>query len=387
MTSPWTLDIMYGHWSASTRFEAVCSWLQNNHLAGEAQTCSGSPEPPGWELLSRQPDLLLSLECRRLQKSPRAALNAVEREYGPRLARALQSVDMDMIWSEVSDPTSALSRIDRPVRMPADAMACYRPFHSSPFDQWGIYISVHALLDYYRLLRDAYRSVQSLPLEMLAALVLFEIFHHEFFHHLVEVAATTMEVVLAAAGAPRPVYLQYKARRYEADLGVHPHTPLEEALANAYAFNSFSFATHVSRGYMEGAVRLYQAAIERYWHLEPAGYRDAENYIRGNTCGGAQLLGLLLGEQVAHHFYALPALAHSVFPSGHAAFFAKPDIPTYLLGTQSDFAEFSELVPAPNATYSRLFWPGAVGDLDSYLQVRRRTQREDHRSSSPQERR
>ena len=75
----------------------------------------------------------------------------------------------------------------------------------------------------------------------------------------------------------------------------------------------------------------------------------------------------------------LKALAKSVLPSGHAAFVAKPDIPTYLVGDSVAVKDFYGLVPAPLETYTSLFWPGVTRELDHHLMGKRKEERESKR--------
>jgi hypothetical protein len=42
----------------------------------------------------------------------------------------------ESIWSEIRNPEAAIRTLDV-TRIPADAVAFYRPFHFEPFDQWG----------------------------------------------------------------------------------------------------------------------------------------------------------------------------------------------------------------------------------------------------------
>jgi hypothetical protein len=78
-------------------------------------------------------------------------------------------------------------------------------------------------------------------------------------------------------------------------VGPHQDRPLEEALANAYAYNSFSFLSRTQVGYKVLWVKVYQKILEQCWHLEPAGYRSAGKYINSDyVSGAAQLLAMLL---------------------------------------------------------------------------------------------
>ena len=249
--------------------------------------------------------------------------------------------------------------------------------HFEPFDQWGIYLILPRFLHYCKQLQDCFRSVKSLEPAVLMSLVLFEMFHHEFFHHLVECTATSIEILCpAATKRPTPVYLMYRRRDWERVLGSHCHDPLEEALANAYAYNSLSFMARVQGGYLSGASRLYQKALERSWKLEPPGYREAGSYIKGERLYGARvLLQRMLAGIGPPEDRPLGMLVETVFPRGHTAFWAKPDVPTYLVGSPSELAAFHHLVPAPNETYSALFWPGDTAPLDAYIKTRRQEER------------
>jgi hypothetical protein len=78
-------------------------------------------------------------------------------------------------------------------------------------------------------------------------------------------------------------------------LGPHPDHPVEEALANAYAYNSFSFLSRMQIGYKLACVKLYQQVLEKFWPMEPPGYRSAGKYIKSDyVSGAAQLLAMLL---------------------------------------------------------------------------------------------
>lgn len=46
------------------------------------------------------------------------------------------SVSQDALWGAVLDPANSVRSLSRQ-KLPAEAMAFYRPFHLPPFDQWG----------------------------------------------------------------------------------------------------------------------------------------------------------------------------------------------------------------------------------------------------------
>ena len=149
---------------------------------------------------------------------------------------------------------------------------------------------------------------------------------------------------------------------------------MEEALANAYAYNALGFISRVKVGYKTYAVRCYQAAIKQHWHCEPAGYRDAGFYTGGDyVTGGAHLLAQLLDgpSDIVDHV-PLTRLAKSVMPSGFTSFIGKPDIPTYLVGSVDDIKAFNALVPAVNEAYTQLFWPHNTSGIDAYVQQKKK---------------
>jgi hypothetical protein len=345
--------------------DALAEWLLAKGLTRQAE--QGTKARPG-------------VSCARSIKKNRAELRAIKRRYGRSFGAELGTDDDAFagIWNEVRNPHLLLRQLDI-VRLPPDAIAYYRPFHIAPFEGWGIYILIDEFLKYCRSITESLADVRSFSPSTLAACVLFESFHHEFFHHMVESAATAIEIINAATGNARPVYLDYCDGGHEEYLGQHPHAPLEEALANAYAFNSFSFITRVKVGYLDRLAALYQEILLKTWAKDPAGYCEARRYIRSSTNAGvAQLLEMLLAGPRSESA-PLRALAKSVLPSGHAAFVGKPDIPTYLVGDSGAVKDFYALVPAPLETYTLLFWPGATRELDHHLSERRKEERESKR--------
>ena len=273
----------------------------------------------------------------------------------------------EALWHAVNDPGYAVRALSWD-KLPADAMAFYRPFHFPPFDQWGIYLLVGPLLGYHHRLMVNSQSAGLFSPETLMHLVLFEVFNHEFFHHLVESTATTLEIISAAQGAPQPVYLQHRQAQRD-NVFRHPHAPLEEALANAYAYNALGFISRVKLGFKTASVKIYQRAVAKHWNMEPPGYRDAAYYAgAGYVDGASALLGQLLRQPYLMHGVPVAAIARHVMPSGFSAFVAKPDIPTWLVGSPDELKLFEALVPAPNEAYTQLFWPYDTSQFDQFLQ-------------------
>lgn len=279
------------------------------------------------------------------------------------------------LWQGLRDPLVSARELDLK-RLPADAMAFYRPFHFPPFDQWGIYLLVDKLVAYRQTLEAAFLKCAAISPITLMHFIVFEIFHHEFFHHLAESTATTIELVLAASGKHRPVYLEYRQRAYQKSLPLHPHEPLEEALANAYAYNSFTFISRLQAGYKTLAVKVYQAAMAKYWHTEPKGYCEAQHYINGGQIpGAAHLLAMMLQEPSCGDDIPLMNLAQTVMPRGFTAFASKPEIPTCLVGNPDVVRLFLELVPVPVDSYTSLFWPFDTKNLDEFIRKKREAEK------------
>jgi len=320
---------------------------------------------------------VLGMPCHRQEKKTKADLDAIREGKGKSFSRNLSDTENDWakIWEYIRKPKEAVKLLDLKL-MPADSMAFYRPFHFKPVEEWGIYLIVPKLLKYFETLFRSFSKLLLFTHENLAVTILFEIFHHEFFHHLVETTATVMEIIYAGIGNQRKFYLDYLIQKHKTVAEKNPYEPLEEGLANAYAYNSFSFISRVKTGYMNGLVRLYQQVLEKYWRFEPPGYRDAGNYIKGGQIpGGASLLAKLLSNEAAIEL-PLEILSSSVFPSGYTAFLAKPDIPTYLVGDETALNLFYTLVPAPNEAYTNLYWPGDSKALDAFIEKKRKEKRD-----------
>jgi hypothetical protein len=273
-------------------------------------------------------------------------------------------------WAAMRDNESI--RLLNWEKLPAESMAFYRPFHFPPHTQWGIYILIDPLLGYHDALVNQSKQCKLFAPEVLMHLILFEIFNHEFFHHLVESTAATLEVLFAARDIIAPVYLRYRYHvRQGANSVDHPHAPLEEALANAYAYNALSFMSRIKVGFKTLTITAYQKALQYYWQREPPGYRSAGLYIKGDyITGGAHLLAQLLDKSNLVNEVPLSIIAKHVMPGGFTALKAKPEIPTWLVGTEKELKRFHDLVPAPNEAYTQLFWPYNTKAFDEFINAK-----------------
>ena len=225
------------HTSREFAFFELLEWLEHSGLTAKA---------PPYDRIDRQLGLLdpadqdlLGRPSHRAKRRTRAQSQQLREQL-----KGTDSVPRDQwaaIWAELRDPQAAIRQLDI-ARMPADAIAFYRPFHVEPVDQWGIYIFVNDLMRYLQSLRQSLGTLAAFPEDILATAVIFDVFHHEFFHHLVECAATTIEVIrgpmhlgderegpksYSAAIGPRPCRGQPAEELEHEQFG----NPLDEALA------------------------------------------------------------------------------------------------------------------------------------------------------------
>lgn len=350
---------LLGH-DLSTLFE----WLAKNGLTDTARVFDRPLQNflPGADALGESVALAQSTKRHVVIPRKQAELKALKERF----QNTQPAVSQDALWGAVRDAGGSVRTLEWE-KLPAEAMAFYRPFHFPPFDQWGIYLLIGPLLDYHKALVKQSLQLKLFSPETLMHLILFEIFNHEFFHHLVESTATTLEIVLATQGEPQYVYLRHRQLQATNAFN-HPHAPLEEALANAYAYNALSFISRIKAGFKTASVKAYQKAITRYWPCEPPGYRNAGLYAGGDYVDGSTvLLAQLLNHPGAADFVPLGIVAKHVMPNGFTALLSKPDIPTWLVGAEVELAKFNQLVPAPNEAYTQLFWPYNTDSFDTFI--------------------
>jgi hypothetical protein len=345
-------------------FSTLFWWLERHGLSDTSQAFDRPANEylPGAEALGDR----LALA----QATSRSAVTLRTQDELKRLKEQFQQTPLDIsqdaLWNVVRDPASSVRALVWE-KLPAEAMAFYRPFHFPPFDQWGIYLLIDPLLNYHCNLLDQNRQLKMFSPETLMHLILFEIFNHEFFHHLVESTATTLELLLATQGQKQPVYLRHRQQQAQNTFR-HPHAPLEEALANAYAYNALGFISRMKVGCKTASIKAYQQAIVKHWHCEPPGYRDARFYKgSGYVDGGTLLLAQLLDAPLVADHVPIGVVAKHVMPNGFTALLSKPEIPTWLVGTPDELVMFNRLVPAPNEAYTQLFWPYNTDRFDAYL--------------------
>jgi hypothetical protein len=133
-----------------------------------------------------------------------------------------------------------------------EALAWYIPFTGRD-DNWGIYIrdvgpQIIANMCFPDLLRSDPTEAENLATDFL--------FQHEYFHHLSEIACTTLD----NSRLHKPLFLPYFERLVSGD----PEEVLEEALANSYALD-----------YIPGGLKK---AVRAFMDTCPPGYRDYHKY-------------------------------------------------------------------------------------------------------------
>ncbi|MRG86722.1 hypothetical protein [Salinibacillus xinjiangensis] len=347
-------------------------WLDSNCLTRSANDLRIRN---GKELIEAD-KLLFGLSTSRTKKKTKSEIDLIIKKYNKLSSNNLSQKKMESLWEQLRSPQFHFFDVNR---VSPDALGFYRPFHFAPYDDWGIYLFADKLIDYYHIIKSKLGSntIFFQP-DILLGYILFEVFHHEFFHHIVESAATSLEIISGAYGNPKPLYIEYFKSNYHKTLGLgpHEHDPLEEALANSYSYNSFSFSSRVNKGYRSLLVKKYQQSMLKGWKYDPPGYRSAEYYINSDYIYGAtQLMAMILN---SHQLDPMSSsmVAKNVLLNGHTAYCAKPDIPTYLIGSDTSLRTFYNLIPVPNATYTNLFWHEDLSEIDKFIEIKKKEEKE-----------
>jgi hypothetical protein len=195
---------------AEETLAGTCLWLRSRGLTATTLPIdvrhigSGQPMPDAAQLV-------LGLPMDRARKWKKDELDDLTKRWREVRSSRAQPV----LGTEPERQLNALlNRKERRIlldfrRLPVNAIAFYRPFHLEPVDRWGIYIFVDRLLAYAAGIRAVAPLFPGVSRELFLHLVLFEMFHHEFYHHLVESAATVLEILADAGGVSFPGYLAY----------------------------------------------------------------------------------------------------------------------------------------------------------------------------------
>lgn len=357
--------------SGSTSVEACLPWLRQSGLAVDLAGQRRKTNPCEDEIRHGLENGVLVYRCSPKSKAEMRELR--RRFHGKPLPLPGGQVSMiDAIWDEYKNGHGRILRL-KVDPVPSDALACYLPFHLWG-NRWGIYISVPRLLHYAeRAFRVCARELIVLGnMESILRCSLFEIFQHEFFHHVVESTATTLEILASAFGTPQPLYHLYRNHAYESVMGCHPHRPLEEALANAYAYDSLASVSRQKLKYRTVEATLYRVLMQQRWKHQSAGYRNAGEYAsvgkdsHAYVSGAAQLTAMLLNS-AGVNVPALGLVAKRVMPRGQTAFCQKASVPTYLVGPQPALGFLLANIPAPHEACTALFWHRTTTEIDKGL--------------------
>jgi mRNA-degrading endonuclease RelE of RelBE toxin-antitoxin system len=179
------------------------------------------------------------------------------------------------IWipgEDIGFPEINSERIAREIsREGVEALAWYRSFHWRPCERWGIYILDKGLYFVAERVFGAFDRFRGGPYDtpdlLLESLRL--LFLHEFFHYITDIAASTLEI---ASGLRRAYYIEYVKNVYMRP--GNSDEPLEEALANAFAFNRVPGWQFQRPGWR------FRRSVRQFMKNQPGGYSAFDQYIR-----------------------------------------------------------------------------------------------------------
>lgn len=144
-----------------------------------------------------------------------------------------------------------------------DALAWYRSPHWEPSERWGIYMRESAL---YFLAREIFPRLtfqrRGRPTTTIDRIRQAErlLFLHEWVHFVTDIGGAALEL---GRPSPVPLYTPYIRGIYGRPNG--DAEPLEEALANAFAYDQ-----------LPGG--MFRPGLRRFFRAQPAGYKAFERY-------------------------------------------------------------------------------------------------------------
>lgn len=267
-------------WLPDRPNEPKAPWLNDDELLEEPAVWGHPGFEQGAWLQPRRAERIDPLSCH-----PATQLTVANEELGdqppnwPEIESRLPEVGL---YGRLHDP-----RYDGDLE-PTELLAWYRPFHFAPQERWGIYFREVGIFKVARALSSAPPKGSSSTLNELLAQAKMLLHLHEAFHHITEVAATAIEFIESDSGRPsrQSRYLSYFHQDYLRHLlGPDKRQPLEEALANAYAYN------RLTRG-LKGRAAAFMGS-------QPSGYSDFARYKGEHTrfrAGLSDLHGRLRGQ-------------------------------------------------------------------------------------------
>jgi hypothetical protein len=123
--------------------EATVEWLEGNGLTRIGRDFRLSLDTDNGLMTQAEP--AVSGPLQRAKKRTREEAQAICEKRKPKSGNEAPILKDDQ-WAALKDKQGGLF-LDLK-RLPADAIAFYRPFHIKPFEAWGIYVLVDRLLRY-----------------------------------------------------------------------------------------------------------------------------------------------------------------------------------------------------------------------------------------------
>lgn len=147
----------------------------------------------------------------------------------------------------------------------------YQAYHYLPREKWGIHVRCDSLIRIAGLFYNGCPSTVNRKLDSIKSAFLY-LFVHELYHHIVENAASIIEIISQESH----LYSRYYADVYSQVFNTSDC--IEEALSNTYLFQ-WAEQCHIDRDFLK-EVLLKQGP----------GYRDFTQYIDSNFLQGNRIL-------------------------------------------------------------------------------------------------
>jgi len=197
-----------------------------------------------------------------------------------------------------------------------EALAWYRSFHWVPSGRWGIYILDSSI---YYLAKKVFRNAKQIsyygrPFNTLGCVQqsFRLLFLHEFFHFITDIAVSILEIGTSSSS---PYYTDYIRNIY---MWSHKRNePLEEALANAFAYSKF---------YGRGV----RSCLRSFMLKQPRGYEAFDMYLGKNFAKGRRELGTSISKNIRAARSLAPL--ECLFDCRHQDVFFT-DVPVYIVPT------------------------------------------------------
>ena len=206
-----------------------------------------------------------------------------------------------------------------------DALAWYRSFHWYDPHNWGIYITDRGL---YYLAKKIFFNLNQVndlgkPYNMLDLLQqAFNLLYlHEYFHFITDISATVLEL---GSRSSYPFYINYSKSVYT-KYKSSPNEPLEEALANAFAYSKFPY-----RCYPKSDIRK---SIRSSMDKQPNGYKGYGSFLGKNFIEGKRKLGTIIS-QTDHNPKPLDGL--EILFDHNRSNIRDVDVPVYIVNQIQD---------------------------------------------------